>query len=101
VITQIGTTDPTVATANYTVQFQDGFEKISNFVKINNCTMSKPLQLLVLNPKGNKGNNVGIRYINQVPNGIARKTPIIPNNLTGSEITPMTGGLLADPATGL
>jgi len=87
-------------TTNYIIQFQDNFEKISNFIKISNCALTKPLQLLITTKNANKGSNIGIRYINQLPNGVARKTPIIPNNLTGSELTPMVGGLLADPSTG-
>jgi hypothetical protein len=97
VVTQIGTSDPTVATANYTIQFQDDAEKISHFVKINNCTVAKPGQLLISYKSPNKGRNIGIRYFNQLPNGIPRKTPIIPNNLTGSELIQMTGGLASDP----
>jgi hypothetical protein len=99
VITQIGTTDPTVATANYTIQFQDSFEKLSNFIKISNCTLTRPLQLLITTKNANKGNNIGIRYINQLPNGIARKTTTIPTNLAGSDVVPMWGGLVADPNT--
>jgi hypothetical protein len=81
-------------TNNYIITFQDGFEKIAKFVNISNCTLSKPLQLLVLtNSKSNirKSTNIGIRYINQSPNGIAKGEPSV--NLT----TFGAGGLLPDP----
>jgi len=97
VVTQIGTSDPTVATANYTIQFQDDAEKISYFIKINNCTVAKPGQLLISYRSPNKGRNIGIRYFNQLPDGIPRKTPILPNNLTGTELVQMTGGIASDP----
>jgi hypothetical protein len=86
-------------TTNYTIQFQDSFEKLSNFIKISNCTLTRPLQLLITTKDANKGNNIGIRYINQLPNGIARKTTTIPTNLAGSDVVPMWGGLVADPNT--
>lgn len=80
------------STANYTIVFQDGFEKISKFVNINNCTLSKPLQLLVITKSKINSTNRGIRYINQSPNGIAKGEP--------SVNVPMTfgaGGLINDP----
>jgi hypothetical protein len=79
-------------TTNYTIAFQDGFEKISKFVNINNCTLSKPLQLLVITNSSKSSNNRGIRYINQSPNGIAKNKP--------SVNVPMAygvGGLINDP----
>jgi hypothetical protein len=66
-------------TTNYTITFQDGFEKITKFTKISNCTVSRPGQLLCITDKSNKGGNVGIRYINQSPNGIAKNEPTSPN----------------------
>jgi hypothetical protein len=76
---------------NYTIAFQDGFEKIAKFVDISSCTLSKPLQLLVLTKSKRNSTNSGIRYINQSPNGIAKGNPSV--NLT----TFGAGGLLADP----
>jgi len=76
---------------NYTIAFQDGFEKISKFVNISNCTLSKPLQLLVITKTKRSSTNIGIRYINQSPNGIAKGEPSV--NLT----TFGAGGLLPDP----
>jgi hypothetical protein len=84
-------------TSNYTITFQNSFEKISNFIKISNCTLTRPLQLLITTKNANKGNNIGIRYINQLPNGIARKTTTMPTNLTGSDFIQMVGGLPNDP----
>ncbi len=79
--------------SNYTIAFQDGFEKISKFVNINNCTLSKPLQLLVItNSPRNSTNTRGIRYINQMPNGISKGNPSINVPLAYG-----VGGLLSDP----
>jgi len=64
---------------NYTIAFQDGFEKITKFTKISNCTIANRGQLLCITDKSNKGGNVGIRYINQSPNGIAKNEPTSPN----------------------
>jgi len=76
---------------NYTIAFQDGFEKISKFVNISNCTLSKPLQLLVITKTKRSSTNIGIRYINQSPNGIAKGEPSINQTTFGA------GGLLPDP----
>ena len=76
---------------NYTIAFQDGFEKIAKFVNISNCTLSKPLQLLVLTKSKINSRNTGIRYINQSPNGIAKGEPSVNQTTFGP------GGLLPDP----
>ena len=68
--------------SNYTIAFQDGFEKISKFVNISSCTLSKPLQLLVLTKSKINSRNSGIRYINQSPNGISKNKPSIINQTT-------------------
>jgi hypothetical protein len=78
-------------TTNYTIAFQDGFEKIAKFVNISGCTLSKPLQLLVTTNSKRNSTNRGIRYINQSPNGIAKGEPSV--NLT----TFGACGLLPDP----
>jgi hypothetical protein len=78
-------------TANYTIAFQDGFEKIAKFVNISNCTLSKPLQLLVITKSKRNSRNSGIRYINQSPNGIAKGEPSVNQTTFGA------GGLLPDP----
>lgn len=77
--------------SNYTIAFQDGFEKIAKFIDIASCTLSKPLQLLVLTKSKRNSTNIGIRYINQSPNGIAKGSPSV--NLT----TFGAVGLLPDP----
>ena len=77
---------------NYTIAFQDGFEKIAKFVNISGCTLTRPLQLLVLTKSKRNSTNIGIRYINQSPNGIAKGDPSIQNQTTFG-----AGGLLADP----
>lgn len=60
------------STTNYTITFQDGFEKITKFTNISGCTLAKPMQLLSLNNMTTKSTNRGIRYINQSPNGVAK-----------------------------
>jgi hypothetical protein len=82
----------TGTTSNYTITFQDGFEKIAKFVDISNCTLSKPLQLLVLTNSKRNSRNIGIRYINQSPNGIAKDNPS-----TSTQTTFGAGGILSDP----
>jgi hypothetical protein len=76
---------------NYTIAFQDGFEKIAKFVNISNCTLSKPLQLLVITKSKLNSRNSGIRYINQSPNGIAKGEPSVNQTTFGAN------GLLPDP----
>jgi len=88
VVTNISSTN---INNNYTITFQDGFEKIAKFVNISNCTLSNPLQLLVTTNSKKNSRNRGIRYINQSPNGIAKGEPSV--NIT----TFGAGGLLADP----
>tara|TARA_R110000868_G_scaffold47737_2_gene156072 strand:- start:725 stop:1762 length:1038 start_codon:yes stop_codon:yes gene_type:complete len=78
-------------TTNYTIAFQDGFEKIAKFVNISSCTLSKPLQLLVLTKSKINSRNTGIRYINQSPNGIAKGEPSVNQTTFGAS------GLLPDP----
>jgi len=77
--------------SNYTIAFQDGFEKIAKFVNISNCTLSKPLQLLVITKSKRNSTNRGIRYINQSPNGIAKGEPSVNQTTFGAN------GLLPDP----
>lgn len=67
---------------NYIINFLDNFEKISKFVNIRNCTLSKPLQLLVITNSKRSLSNRGIRYINQSPNGIAKNNPSTTNQTT-------------------
>lgn len=80
---------------NYTIAFQDGFEKITKFTKISNCTISRPGQLLCITDKSNKGGNVGVRYINQMPNRVPLNNPSTANPLGYATST----YLLADPNT--
>ena len=63
--------------ANYTIAFQDNFEKITKFTKISNCTVANRGQLLSLTNNSNKGGNLGVRYINQLPNGVAKNAPTV------------------------
>ena len=76
---------------NYTITFQDGFEKIAKFVNISGCTLSKPMQLLVITKSKRSSTNTGIRYINQSPNGIAKGEPSVNQTTFGAN------GLLPDP----
>jgi len=63
--------------ANYTISFQDGFEKITKFTKISNCTVTNRGQLFCLTDNSNKGRNIGVRYINQLPNGVPKNAPTV------------------------
>jgi len=65
------------ATGTYTIAFQDTFEKIANNVKVSGCIVSRPGQLIVNGRNSNKGNNTGIRFGNQSPNGLPKNTPTI------------------------
>ena len=87
IVTNIGSN----SVSNYTITFQDGFEKISKFVNISSCTLSKPLQLLVITKSKINSRNSGIRYINQSPNGIAKGEPSVNQTTFGAN------GLLPDP----
>lgn len=79
------------STTNYIVQFQDSFEKLCKFVDIRNCTLSKRGQLLSLTDVRRKGTNLGIRYINQSPNGV-------PKNIKfANEETYLANSLVSDP----
>ncbi len=66
-------------TTNYIITFLDGFEKITKFTKISNCTVTNRGQLLVITDKANANTagavNLGIRYNNTVPNGISKSNP--------------------------
>jgi hypothetical protein len=70
------------ATATYTVAFQDTFEKIANNVKVSECIVQNRSQLIVNGANSNKGNNTGIRFGNQSPNGLPKNTPTIPTQIT-------------------
>jgi len=86
------TISPTVLTTNYTIAFQDKFEKFTKFVNINNCTLSKPQQLLSITDMPNKKTNRGIRYLNQSPNGISKVDATVRNVMTFG-----AGGMVNDP----
>ena len=76
------TTISASSTTNYTITFQDGFEKIAKFVDINGATITRRNQLLILTDSKKSSRNIGIRYINQSPNGIPKGDPSIQNILT-------------------
>ena len=86
-------------TTNYIISFQDTFEKLSNFTRISNCTLTNRNQLLLLSQRGNGGSNIGVRYVNQLPNS-TQNTGFSSVYPTGSsDITYLDGGLLQDPNT--
>lgn len=82
-------------TTNYNIAFQDGFEKITKFTKVSNCTVINRGQLLCITDKSNKGGNVGVRYINQMPNRVPLNSPTTANPLGYATST----YLLSDPNT--
>jgi hypothetical protein len=83
---------------NYVVNFTDNFEKITKFVDINNCTLLRPGQLLITTSQNRilspTSSNIGIRYRNNLPNGIAKNLPTAfqPSGAFS------TGYLMSDPA---
>lgn len=83
--------------ANYTIAFQDTFEKIGRNVAISGATLSRPMQLLLATNtrfNTNKSNSTGIRYCNQSPNGFAKNVhPLSDKSMTGG-----FGGLVGDPS---
>lgn len=83
------------STTNYTINFTDRFEKISKHVKLTNCTISNRNQLLMLTNIPDKRTNIGIRYFNNSPNGIAENKPSV-------NVQPMlTPFLVGDPTMNL
>lgn len=76
----VTTTITPSSTTNYTITFQDRFEKFSKFVKVSRATLSNPGQLTVTTNKGNQLNNIGIKFApNQIANGLAKNTPSTPS----------------------
>lgn len=81
------------STTNYTITFQDRFEKFSRFIKISNATISNRGQLMVLSDDSNQGNNVSIRFAaNQLANGIPKNNP---NGINQNVFS--VAGLIKDP----
>jgi hypothetical protein len=81
--------------ANYTITFTDGFEKIAHNVAVSGATITNRGQLLLTrNPRftTNRGTNIGIRYINQSPNGFPKGSPMITDTMTVPAL-----GLVSDP----
>jgi hypothetical protein len=83
-------------TTNYTITFTDGFEKIGKFVNISGCTLTRPQQLLLItDSKKSSTNTSGIRYINNLPNGVAKNDASVSNNLTVGQTSSI---LIGDPS---
>jgi hypothetical protein len=77
---QICQVNSAISTANYTITFSDGFEKIAKNVAVTNATITNKQQLLILTrykSNLNRGTNIGVRYINQSPNGFAKNESFI------------------------
>jgi hypothetical protein len=83
------------STTNYTIAFTDNFEKIAKFVNTNGITFTRPQQLLLLTNQPKKSRNIGIRYNNDLPNGISKGDPSVQNLLTVGQTRTL---LLGDPA---
>ena len=96
---QIPTKVVSTTTANYTINFTDGFEKLAKNVRVSRCTISRRGQLLLLSKGGFGVNNLGIRYYNQLPNGVSTDTQkFVNNNLTGMPPLRTVNMLVGDPA---
>jgi hypothetical protein len=78
-------------TGTYAVAFQDGIEKVAKNVKVSGCIVSNRNQLLLTSINANKGNNFGVRYINQLPNGN-------PLKYVNTIVSQDGGALMADPS---
>lgn len=81
--------------ANYTIAFQDGFEKLGHNVAVSGATIANRGQLILTrSPRftTNRGTNIGVRYINQSPNGFAVNKPSINDTMTVPAL-----GLVSDP----
>jgi hypothetical protein len=89
---QVKTNVIPTSTTNYNITFIDNFEKIAKFVKLSNCTITRRNQLLMLTNIADKKSNIGIRYFNNLPNGVAENKPSVFNqSLAGPT-------LVGDPA---
>jgi hypothetical protein len=96
---QIPTKVVSTTTTNYTINFTDGFEKLAKNVRVSRCTISKRGQLLLLSKGGFGINNLGIRYYNQLPNGVSTDTQrFVNNNLAGMPPLRAVNMLVGDPA---
>jgi hypothetical protein len=83
---------------NYTINFTDGFEKLAKNVRVSRCTIGKRGQLLLLSKGGFGVNNLGIRYYNQLPNGVSTDTQkFVNNNLAGMPPLRAVNMLVGDP----
>jgi hypothetical protein len=89
---QVKTNVLPTSTTNYTITFTDNFEKISKFVKLNNCTLSRKNQLLMLTNITDKRTNIGVRFFNTLPNGVPENKPSI------STQPMLSSTLVGDPA---
>lgn len=95
---QIPTKVVSTTTANYTINFTDGFEKLAKNVRVSRCTIANRGQLLLLSKGGFGVNNLGIRYYNQSPNGVATDTQkFVNNNLAGMPALRAVNMLVGDP----
>ena len=96
---QIPTKVVSSTTVNYTINFTDGFEKLAKNVRVSRCTIGKRGQLLLLSKGGFGVNNLGIRYYNQLPNGVSTDTQkFVNNNLAGMPPLRAVNMLVGDPA---
>jgi hypothetical protein len=95
---QVPTKVVSTTTTNYTINFTDGFEKLAKNVRVSRCTISRRGQLLLLSKGGFGVNNLGIRYYNQLPNGVATDTQkFVNNNLAGMPALRAVNMLVGDP----
>lgn len=94
----------------FTLAFQDSFEKIAHDVKVFSCNVSARNLFIVTIDSLSGGTwsgdtpftlspatylpNVGVRYINQLPNGVPKNNPSVGNGLTYPAF-----GLTSDPTT--
>jgi hypothetical protein len=92
---ELQTAVSSTTTTNAIITFTDNFEKIAKFVNTNGITFTRPQQLLLLTNQPKKSRNRGIRYINSLPNGIAKNDASVSNNLTVGQTSSI---LIGDPS---
>ena len=61
------------STGAYSVTFTDNFEKVAKHVNPTNLTLARPMQLLFTTDSKKSSTNRGIRHINSLPNGLAKR----------------------------
>jgi len=79
-----------IAGTRYSIALTSGIQELAFYVMVSDCQVTTGT-LLICTTNGNKGNNIGVEYINQLPNGFAQNQPNV-------KTTQMFPGLMSDPS---